>query len=141
MPVMSRRYDHNPRGSATSTVVMKSNNPFEARTRVMNSLAGLGADAPAAANPTAPAGFNWGTFGEGLVTSIGKVGVQVGGQIVTNEVNKRYGQIPGPAISPLPTTSGMRVAPAPKAWLPFAILGGAVVVGGGILMLMRKKKR
>lgn len=40
-PFVARRYNHNARGSATATVLMRANNPWERRSTLMNSpLAG-----------------------------------------------------------------------------------------------------
>jgi hypothetical protein len=58
VPIMARRYNHNPRGSSTSTVVMKSNNPWDRKSQLVNAssatlrggalpgMSGLGDDIP-----------------------------------------------------------------------------------------------
>jgi hypothetical protein len=139
LPVMRRNYNPNPRGSATSTVTMAANNPFESRMHVVNAIpgmSGLGDVAPVAPAAPAPA-FNWAQ----LATGISQAGVQIGTGLATNAINQRYGQLPAQGAVPLPTSTSMMYAPRPASWLPYAIVGGAVVVGGAILLLMRGKKK
>lgn len=149
MPTMARRYNPNPRGSSTTTVTMKSNNPFESNIQLHNAnalpgMSGLGNVAPAPAtspNPMAAqapsGGFDW----TGLMNAIGQTGVQVGGQLATNRIQELYGPKPQPLTAPgaqyLPV--GVPLA-QPKPWLPWALVGGGVLAAGVILFAFRGKK-
>lgn len=146
MPTMARRYNANPKGSSTTTVTMKSNNPFESRVALLSGgalpgMSGLGEE-PGNQPATTPAaaGFDW----TALAQSIAGAGVQVGGQLATNRIQQLYGpkpqQLTGPGAVPLPI--GIPYA-QPKSWMPWAIMGGGVVLAGVMLFAFRggKKKR
>lgn len=149
VPVMNRRYNANPRGSATTTVTMSSNHPFERQTRVMNStrsmLPGMGAlgvlgeDAPAPAAPAAT--IDW----TKVLTGVAAAGTQVAQTAATNAVNQL---IPPPttkvpvanSMTILPVVNPNYVAPAPSK-LPWILGGvGLLVVGVGAMFLFRKKR-
>lgn len=150
MPTMARRYNPNPRGSSTTTVTMKSNNPFESRVSLHESgalpgMSGLGADtlatSPAPMAAQAPSGgFDY----TALLNSIAQAGVSVGGQLATNRIQELYGPKPQPL-----SAAGAQYLPVgvpyaqPKPWLPVAIIGGGVVLAGVLLFAFRggKKKR
>ncbi len=151
MPTMARRYNPNPRGSSTTTVTMKSNNPFEHRVSLHDAnalpgMSGLGdnnteasmATTPA---PAAPGGFDWGA----LANTLAQTGVSVGGQLATNRIQQLYGPKPQPLQAAGSTYLPVGIPYAqPKSWLPWAIIGGGVVLAGTLLIAFRggkKKKR
>lgn len=145
-PVMQRRYDFNPRGSATATVVMKGNNPFEQRSHLVNSqlasgalpgMSGLG-NTPAPAAPAPAPATDWNTVAQQLA----QAAIQVGGTVATGAINQHYApnqRIPAVTSAQIPVVNA-NYNPQPRAnWAPWAI-GGAVLVGGvGLLLLMRRK--
>ena len=154
MPTMARRYNPNPRGSSTTTVTMRSHNPFESRVSLLNGMgggalpgmSGLGdnndaeamATTPTPAAPAASAGaFDWTALAQSLATA----GVQVGGQLATNRVNQLY----GPAAKPLTAAGAVKLPVGtplsqPSTILPWAIAGGGVVLAGILLFAFRGKK-
>jgi len=141
---MKRSYNPNPRGSSTTTVIMKSNNPFESSISLHNGgalpgMSGLGAAAPTTAPAPAPAaGFDWTSLANSLTTA----GVNVGGQLATNRINQLYGPKPQPLSAPGVTYLPVGMPSSqPKRWLPIAIIGGGVVVAGLMLFAFRGKKK
>jgi hypothetical protein len=146
LPVMARQYDPNPRGSATTTVIMKGNNPFERTSTMVNGrlaggalpgMSGLGEAAPAAA-PAAPAAPAAGTDWGAVAAAIAQAGVQVGSQAIQHHyaVNQ---PIPSTITNYLPVVNP-NVRPAPKkAWVPWAVGGGTLVLGVGLIFLFMRK--
>lgn len=149
IPVHARRYNPNPRGSSTTTVMMRADNPFESRSTIINgqrsgSMPGMGGlgDAPVPATSpvsSAPAAASTGIDWTKLLTGVSQVGVQVGGQLAQNAIQQHYGQLPAqqPMLLPTQTHPGLRVA-QPSSWVPIAVIGGAAVLGIGILFMARK---
>ncbi len=148
IPVMPRRYNPNPRGSATTTVTMSGDNPFERPVNVLNStrsmLPGMGAlgmtDGPSADAslspsqpmvPSASTGIDWSKILTGAV----QAGAQLG-------VAKLQAQ----ADRALPKTTGITNIPVQGYYpppkhpaLPWVIGGGAVLVLGlGAFLFFRK---
>jgi hypothetical protein len=153
IPITPRRYNYNPRGSSTAQVTMRSDNPFERPTRIVNAprsmlpgmgFIGEGEDGSAA--PTAPAdtGFDW----TKLLTGVATAATPIAQQVVQNRIQELYGPQPaalvGPTMSLLPGQTGAKlpvmVPPAKKSVVPWAIGGGVLLLGIAALFLMRKKK-
>ena len=160
IPVMPRRYNHNPVGSSTATVIMKANNPFEAPVRQVSrrsgSLPGMGAIDVNALQSSAQetlqasatrSGFNWGEVG----TNLAQTGISILGTAGQNIVNKLVPpptttltapsavMIPGQPNQGAPAVPYYQQAPAPSK-LPW-ILGGVAVLGGVLFLTMRKPSR
>lgn len=144
MPVMPRTYNPNPRGSATTTVRMRADMPFERPSMVVNSnrgmlpgMSGLGAD-PAPGTPPifGAQGVDW----TALLNQGAQIGIQAGQSAIQNAITPHMQQMSTPSINHLPVMTGARaVAPAKPIW-PW-VVGGVVVVGAiGALLLLRKKK-
>lgn len=152
-PVVARRYNPNARGNGT-VVTMRSGNPFERQTQLVNSqmpgMGGLGAgitsDASAAASAAAQqassgGGWSWGSFGQSLVGA----GLQIGTQIVNSTLVQ---PLPTTQAQPLPISppqalpTGAQVpvyAPAPSP-VPWAMIGIGAAVLVGVVVLMGKRK-
>lgn len=156
IPVMPRRYNHNPVGSSTATVIMKANNPFEAPVRQVSrrsgSLPGMGALDIVAPLQTASqdalkagatsGGIDWSS----LATTGLQTGINILGTAGQNVVNKLIPPASQPLSAPqsvlLPGQPGAPPVayiqtPAPSK-LPW-IIGGVVVLGGVLLLTLRKK--
>lgn len=140
IPVTPRQYNYNPRGSSTTQVLMRADNPFERSVSVEKSqfqrrgvmLPGMGelGDDPA---PAAPAAADpWAVLTQGVV--------DVGKQVAAKELAK-------PAVRKIPVASkitalpiGQPYPPPKKSKLPL-IIGGVAVVGLlGALILIRRKR-
>jgi hypothetical protein len=145
-PEMRRRYDPNPKGSATAQVMMASDNPFERRVSLVNSgrsmMPGMGAlGAEAAAAPVPATGVDWTAIATGAL----QAGTQVGQTALTNAVN-RVLPPPKPVTLSAPQATYMPVvnpvvAPAKPSIMPWVIGGGVAVLGLGALFLVMRKKR
>lgn len=158
IPVVPRRYNHNPRGSSTVQVQMRGDNPFERPTMLVNSnrrmlpgMGGLGttldttpiqqAAAQTVDQAASGGGFSW----SGLLSKVTGAAVDVGTAYATNRIQTLYG--PKPAPLPVPQTTLLPGQPGAPAAYPAApskmpmILGVAAVVGVGAFMFLRKKKR
>src|SRR5271156_4415755 len=123
-PVMARRYNHNPRGSATSHVVMKANNPWERKSQLMNApasqmhggalpgMSGLGDDIPtsnATAIPTTD------------MTAL-TAALSAGTALATARIQSLYGSAATalPIVNPNAPKPGVP-APAPSSAMPLLI--------------------
>lgn len=164
IPQNARRYNHNPRGSATAVVTMKGLNPFEGGRRAviehpgsalpgMSGLEGLsGLGEAQGATPTAEAG---GAMTD-ILSNIVKAATTVGTTLATARINELYPaqspqsipsqgsqQISQSQINTLPLgpQSTVSYPPAPASKLPW-ILGAVGIAGLGLaFFLSRKKKR
>jgi hypothetical protein len=139
-PVHPRRYNPNPRGSATTTVLMRAHNPFETRvrlaTRQSGSLPGMGA-----------LDIDWGNiFEKGISTGIDLVGTA--GQNVVNKLippptttlqAPQATLLPGQPSAGAPGLPVYLPAPAKPSPMPW-IIGGVAVLGGVLFMTMRKRR-
>jgi len=145
IPVMPRRYNANPRGSATTTVTMAGDNPFERQVNVLNStrsmLPGMGAlgitDGPSVPTDSQPpvtpaeaaaAGVDWSK----ILTGLTNAGAQLAIAKLTPPLPKTTG------ITPIPVGGPFHM-PAKSSVLPWAIGVGVVVVGLGAFLLLRRK--
>lgn len=160
VPVHDRKYNHNPRGSATATVTMSGRNPFEGTGAVLvhkgsalPGMSGLGdTAAPAAgASPTSDSS-SWMT---GLLSSIIPAVTSVGTQLATGRINQLYppptpalpttnaqllpGQS-GPQTLPVGAQSYIAYPPATPSKLPYILIGVGVVGLGLAFMLSKKRK-
>jgi len=158
IPVMPRRYNHNPVGSSTATVMMKANNPFEAPVRQVSrrsgSLPGMGSLDVTALQSSAQetlqasatsSGFNWAQVG----TSLAQTGIDILGTAGQNIVNKLVPPpsttlkapsailLPGQPGAGAPALQYAQPAPSKLPW----ILGGVAVLGGVLFFTMRKPGR
>lgn len=146
IPVMRRTYDHNPRGSATATVMMKGNNPFEQRSLLVNGklaggalpgMSGLGDAAAPAPAPAAPA-TDWNTVAQQLA----QAAIQVGGSVATGAINQRYAtnqRLPAVGSTQIPVVNSNSVYQPRASWAPWAIGGGVLGVGLVAILLLRRK--
>lgn len=141
-PVMARRYNHNPRGSATSTVVMKSNNPWERSSTLMNApnarlsggalpgMSGLGDDVPTSNGTPIPT-----TGTSDLTAAIG-----AGMALATARIQQLYGG--GASALPI-ANSNARPPLAPAAPAPAGSSLPLIIGIGGIglvaYLFLRKK--
>jgi hypothetical protein len=146
IPVNPRRYNYNPRGSSTAQVTMRSDNPFERPTQLMNAsrgmLPGMGFIGDDAAPAPADTGIDW----TKILTGVATAATPVAQQVIQNRIQQLYGPKPaalvGPTMSLLPGQTGAALPrPAPKrSILPWAIGGGVLLIGIGALFMLRKKK-
>jgi hypothetical protein len=142
-PSTRRRYNHNPRGSATAHVTLPSNNPFERRITVVNDsrsmIPGMG-DLGAEAAPKP--GIDWAS----IATGVSNAAIQVGQQAATNAVNRILPPPPSTVLQ-APQTQYLQpsyptYAPAPKSGISKWVIGGGIaVLGIGVLFLVTRKKR
>jgi hypothetical protein len=143
-PVMARRYNHNPRGSATSTVVMKSNNPWERKSTLMNApssrlsggalpgMSGLGDDIPTSNGtpiPTTGTSDLTAAIGAGVALATARISQLYGGGASALPILNSNAKPPLPPGAPAPSSSA----------LPMLIgIGGIGVV---VYLFLRKKPR
>ena len=152
IPTHARRYNPNPRGSATATVTMRSDNPFERGVRAVNGrmLPGLGAlEVPSTLTQALPSstveaaksttGINWG----GMFENLANTAIKVGGDVATSKLVKPVAQpLPSQGITTLPVVQpviqyGQEMR---SSKLPMILLGLGVI-GLGAVFLLRKKRR
>ncbi len=132
IPVMNRRYNANPRGSATTTVVMSANNPFERPVNVLNAtrsmLPGMGALGADPAPAAAPGSIDWNAILTG--------GVTAAAQLAAAKLNPPIKVATG--ISPIPVVGPGYYPPKPSM-APWLIGGGVAVLGVvGLFLMLRK---
>lgn len=155
-PVHPRRYNPNPKGSATTTVLMKAHNPFETPvrqvTRRSGSLPGMGAIdlAPlqsagqeALKTTATSGGIDWASIWGGAI----KTGTELVGQAGSNLIDKLIPpasvKLPVPQAHLLPGQPGASAPvyiqppsrPSPLPW----IIGGGVLLGA-VVFMMRKRR-
>lgn len=162
LPVMPRRYDPNPRGSATKHVTMAGDNPFERRVTAVNGsarrtmLPGMGAIdlTPIAQTTAAAAGDATKTAASGgaidwtsLAQKVGDSALKVGTTYAQNRIETLYGPKPQPltgtAATMLPGQAGASYPPPPKksSVLPWVLAGAGILAVGGVIIFLRRKKR
>lgn len=155
IPTNPRRYNPNPRGSATTTVTMRSDNPFERGVRASNArmLPGMGAlEIPSSLTQSLPAstveaaksttGINWGGITENLLNTA----VKVGGDIATTKLGTPKAQpMQTPTIQYLqavnPSAYAAEIMPGQSTASKMPMILIAIgVVGLGAVFLLRKKR-
>ncbi len=153
VPVMPRRYNHNPVGSSTAVVTMRGSNPFESGVaglkRVSSypgQLAGLGAaglgDAPIMGPPnpnatdsgTTP--INWAGMVQSVATAAQPLISAQATRLLSPQVNTIAGQY---LPQPLPVNPQLMQPKSSK--MPYVLVGAGVLGLGLVFLLMRRKKR
>ncbi len=155
VPVMPRRYNHNPRGSATAIVTMKGSNPFESGVAGLRrvspypgQLAGLGsAGLGDEMGPPLPPTSGPATSGTTPIDWTGMVkAAATAAQPILNaqaaRLLPRQGvtAVQGVAAQMLPV--GVQYpAPKPASKLPYVLVGVGVIGLGAAVLLMRRKRK
>ena len=151
IPTYPRRYNHNPKGSATAVVTMKGANPFERtgsrealrpilRAPRPGGLSGLG-DGPVLGPPSPAATdsgskpIDWGKIAEATATAIQPLAAAQAARLLPKPVVQ---SLPGSAPSALPV--GYTVLPQPKSKLPWIIGGVGAVAAIGVLFLVLRRR-
>lgn len=138
-PIRKQTYDHNPRGSATTHVTMRQDNPFDRRVIAkVRDLRGLDLGDATQTDPgtatSAPSGGFWGSAMTMLSSAAATVLPKLAATAINASRSGDSGPVPGTNPAPAPYV-------APKPAMPsWVIPVGAVAIGAALFLAMRKKK-
>ncbi len=154
IPVVPRRYNHNPRGSSTAVVTMAGHNPFESGVSGLHRIssnpgqlaglggAGLGADPAPVYGPPAPGAtdsgttpINWAGIAQAVATAATPLVAAEAQRLVPSQAAR----IQGAAATMLPVNPQISY-PKPKSKMPYVLVGVGVVGLAAAFFLMRRKK-
>lgn len=154
VPVMPRRYNHNPVGSSTAIVTMRGANPFESGVAGLRRVstrpgqlaglgsAGLGDEAPIMGPPSPAATdsgttpINWAGMAQAVATAAQPLVAAQAARLLPPKITTLTGQY---APQPLPVNP--QYMPAPKSKMPYVLIGVGVVGLAAAFFLLRRKKR